>query len=108
MCQVFVRVRVWSTALNASTRASTLNVGTFAGVTGLTVGDRVAYLTRSALGGSYAQYTAVQANLTTKLAEGVSTQAAAAVLLQGLTALSMVKTTCEVKAGEPMLCLGPC
>jgi NADPH2:quinone reductase len=72
---------------------------TCAGVTGLAVGDAVGYVSRSHLGGSFAEYTAVQAGLVTKLPQGVSTQAAAAVLLQGLTALSMVKTTCQVAAG---------
>ncbi|WIA35499.1 hypothetical protein OEZ86_003928 [Tetradesmus obliquus] len=73
------------------------------GVTGLAVGDSVGYVSRSTLGGSFAEFTAVQAGLVTKLPQGVSTQAAAAVLLQGLTALSMVKTTCQVAAGDWVL-----
>lgn len=60
----------------------------------------MAYLTRSQAGGSYAHYTPVSTSTVTRLPEGVTTQAAAAVLLQGLTALSMVKVTCEVKPGE--------
>jgi D-arabinose 1-dehydrogenase-like Zn-dependent alcohol dehydrogenase len=59
-----------------------------AGVEGLSVGDRVGYITRSHLGGSYADFTVVASPQVTKLPEGVSTQDAAAVLLQGLTALS--------------------
>jgi hypothetical protein len=51
-------------------------------VAGFQVGDAVVYMTRSAYGGSYADFTAVKADTVTKLPQGVSTQAAAAVLLQ--------------------------
>jgi hypothetical protein len=57
-------------------------------VEGLSPGDRVGYVTRSVLGGGYADYTLVAAPSIIRLPEAVSTQAAAAVLLQGLTALS--------------------
>jgi NADPH:quinone reductase-like Zn-dependent oxidoreductase len=59
----------------------------------------VGYITRPLLGPSYASYTTVRSDLAVKLPEGVNTQTAAAVLLQGLTALSMVKVTCEVQKG---------
>lgn len=72
-----------------------------AGVEGLAVGDRVGYTTRSVSGGSYAEFTPVKATLVTKLPESVSTQDAAAVLLQGLTALSQatVAVANEIKQG---------
>lgn len=59
------------------------------------------YSTRSHLGGSYADFTVVSAPLVTKLPESVSTQDAAAVLLQGLTALSQatVAVANEIKQG---------
>jgi D-arabinose 1-dehydrogenase-like Zn-dependent alcohol dehydrogenase len=60
----------------------------YPGVEGLSPGDRVGYVTRSVLGGGYADFTLVAAPSIIRLPEGVSTQAAATVLLQGLTALS--------------------
>lgn len=60
------------------------------------------YTTRSGvLGGSYADYTLVNAPLVVKLPEAVSTQDAAAVLIQGLTALSQatVVVAKEIKQG---------
>lgn len=72
------------------------------GVEGVSVGDRVGYTTRSQqLGGSYADCTVVAAPLVTKLPESVSTQDAAAILLQGLTALSQatVAVANEIKQG---------
>lgn len=53
------------------------------------MGDRVGYTTRShKWGGSYADATVVNAHLAAKLPDTISTQDAAAVFLQGLTALS--------------------
>lgn len=67
----------------------------------MSVGDRVGYVTRSHLGGSYADFTVVASPQATQLPEGVSTQDAAAVLLQGLTALSQatVAISNEIKPG---------
>lgn len=72
------------------------------GVDHLSVGDRVGYTTRSVQGGSYADFTVVSAPLVVKLPEGVSTQDAAAVLLQGLTALSQATTAIanDIKQGD--------
>lgn len=68
----------------------------------MAAGDRVGYTTRSQLGGGYADYTVVQDRLVTKLPDSVSTQDAAAVLLQGLTALSQatVAVANEIKQGK--------
>jgi NADPH:quinone reductase-like Zn-dependent oxidoreductase len=68
----------------------------------LAAGDRVGYTTRSQLGGGYADYTVVQDRLVTKLSDSVSTQDAAAVLLQGLTALSQatVAVANDIKQGK--------
>ena len=72
----------------------------YAGVQGFATGDVVGYITRPALGPSYAEYTTVRSDLAVKLPDGIKTQTAAAVFLQGLTALSMVKITCEVQKGK--------
>lgn len=71
------------------------------GVEGVSVGDRVGYITRSQLGGSYADFTVVQDRLVTRLPDDISTQQAAAVLLQGLTALSQatVAVSNEIQPG---------
>lgn len=71
------------------------------------MGDRVGYTTRSVQGGSYADFTVVSAPLVVKLPEGVSTQDAAAVLLQGLTALSQATTAIanDIKQGEAGCCV---
>lgn len=65
------------------------------------MGDRVGYITRSHLGGSYADFTVVQDSLVTRLPDSISTQQAAAVLLQGLTALSQatVAVSNEIQPG---------
>jgi len=73
------------------------------GVQGFASGDIVGYITRPVLGPSYAAYTTVRSDLAVKLPDGINTQTAAAVLLQGLTALSMVKITCEVQKGDWVL-----
>jgi len=67
------------------------------------VGDRVGYTTRShKWGGSYADFTVVNAHLAAKLPDSISTHDAAAVFLQGLTALSQatVDVADEIKPGE--------
>lgn len=54
-------------------------------------------------GGSFAEYTAVEDRQTIKLPAGISTKDAATVLLQGLTALTIVKEAHEVKPGQFVL-----
>lgn len=48
---------------------------------------------------SYAEYSAVPAATVARLPDGVSTEQGAAVMLQGLTAKSMVEVCTDVKAG---------
>ncbi|KAK4701358.1 NADPH:quinone reductase, partial [Phenoliferia sp. Uapishka_3] len=64
---------------------------------GFKVGDKVCGYTA---GGSFAEFCLTKAEKTVKLPEGVSTKVAATVLLQGLTALTMVKEAHEVKPGQ--------
>lgn len=70
------------------------------GAEGVSVGDTVACYTA---GGSFAEYTAVEDRQTIKLPAGISTKDAATVLLQGLTALTIVKEAHEVKPGQFVL-----
>ncbi|KIZ07187.1 NADPH2:quinone reductase [Monoraphidium neglectum] len=69
---------------------------------GLKPGDRVAYISpgpRLPGSASYAEYSSVPAASVVRLPEGVSAQQGAAVLLQGLTAKSMIEVTTDVKKG---------
>ncbi|MGE3507893.1 MAG: quinone oxidoreductase [Vicinamibacterales bacterium] len=70
------------------------------GVTEVKVGDRVAYaMTR----GSYAEYAVVPAAQLVAIPEGVSSDLAAAAMLQGMTAHYLVRSTYPLKAGETCL-----
>jgi len=69
-------------------------------VTNVAVGDRVAYA--GALG-AYATHRVIHAEKLLKLPDGVSTQQAAAVTLQGLTAHYLLHRTYKVQAGETIL-----
>ncbi|HZS57845.1 MAG TPA: quinone oxidoreductase [Gemmatimonadaceae bacterium] len=70
------------------------------GVSGLAVGDRVAY--EGPLG-AYAELQAVPAAKLVKIPDGVATDVAAAVLLQGMTAHYLAKSTFPLQPG--MTCL---
>jgi NADPH2:quinone reductase len=70
------------------------------GVTGFAVGDRVAW---NGTRGTYAEYACAPANDLLHVPEGMSTEDAAAVLLQGLTAHYLVHSTYVVKAGDTIL-----
>lgn len=59
------------------------------------VGDHVGYLSQTR--GAYAQYSAVSEAKAINLPEGVSTKTAAASLLQGLTALTLIREAHHVK-----------
>lgn len=63
-------------------------------------GDRVAYAMTP---GSYAEYASVPAARLVKLPEGVSTQDAAAAMVQGMTAHYLVTSTCPLKSGDAVL-----
>lgn len=63
-------------------------------------GDRVAYCM---VVGSYAEYAAIPAERAVRVPQGVSDQQAAAVMLQGMTAHYLVKSTYPLKKGETAL-----
>jgi NADPH2:quinone reductase len=64
------------------------------------VGDRVAYAMGAA---SYAEYTVMPSWKLVRLPEWLSTKDAAAAMLQGLTAHYLLRSTYEVKKGDPIL-----
>ena len=70
------------------------------GVTGLDVGDRVGWI---AAPGSYAERVAVPAEKAVGLSDEVSSELAAAVLLQGMTAQYLATETYAVQPGEDVL-----
>lgn len=70
------------------------------GVTGLSIGDRVAYSTPF---GAYAEERAVAADRLVKIPDGVSDQQAAAMMLKGMTASYLLMRTFKVKAGDTVL-----
>lgn len=70
------------------------------GVTTVAVGDRVAWVAGQ---GSYAERVAVDADKVVPLPEGVSTEDAAAVLLQGLTAQYLATSTYPVAQADNVL-----
>ena len=69
-------------------------------VTSVKPGDRVAY---TGLQGAYAEKAAVPADRLVKIPEGVSFEQAAALMLQGMTAHYLVKSTYPLKSGETCL-----
>ena len=71
-----------------------------AGVEGLAVGDRVAFAQGAA---AYAEYVAVPAWKLVKLPDGVGFDAAAALMLQGMTAHYLSHDTYPIAAGDTVL-----
>jgi NADPH2:quinone reductase len=69
-------------------------------VQGLAVGDRVAW---QGVGGSYAERARIPAARCLTVPDGVSDQVAAAVLLQGLTAHYLCRSTYPVQAGDTVV-----
>lgn len=69
-------------------------------VQGLAVGDRVAY---AMVRGSYAEYARVPASSVVKVPDGVTFEQAAAVLLQGMTAHYLTRSTFALKPGDTCL-----
>jgi NADPH:quinone reductase len=65
-------------------------------VYGFKVGDKVAWLHTAA----YAEYSACPASKTIKIPSGVKPQEAAAYLIQGLTALTLIRESHHVQKGE--------
>jgi NADPH2:quinone reductase len=70
------------------------------GVTEFKPGDRVAYAFTL---GAYAEYAVVPAEKLVRLPDAVDAQTAAALLLQGMTAHYLVKSTFPVQAGQTIL-----
>ena len=70
------------------------------GVTGIAVGDRVAY---TGVMGAYAEKAAVAADRLVKLPEGLSARDGAAAMLQGTTAHYLACSTYPLKAGDACL-----
>ncbi len=71
-----------------------------AGVTSLAPGDRVAY---AGTPGSYAEYACVAAEKLVRVPDGVSSNDAAALMLQGMTAHYLLNSTYALRAGETAL-----
>lgn len=71
-----------------------------AGVSELSVGDRVAW---QGSPGSYAEQAIVPAELAVRIPEGVTDESAAAVTLQGITAHYLTASTHPVREGETVL-----
>lgn len=70
------------------------------GVSGLKLGDRVAY---GSILGAYAEERVVPADKLVKLTDGVSDKVAAAIMLKGMTAEYLLLRTFKVKPGDTIL-----
>ena len=70
------------------------------GVAGLKVGDRVAYAGPT---GGYAEARLIAADKLVKLPDSISTEQAAAMMLQGLTAHMLLREVYRVKSGDTIL-----
>lgn len=70
------------------------------GVTGLAVGDRVAY---AGVIGGYAEERLIPADRIVKLPAGITDQTAAAMMLQGMTVRYLIREVYAVKAGDTIL-----
>jgi len=71
------------------------------GVSGVRVGDRVAYVGPL---GAYAEQRLIPADRLVTIPDGVSDEQAAAMMLQGMTAEYLLRRTFAVKAGDTILC----
>jgi NADPH:quinone reductase len=71
------------------------------GVTWVKAGDRVAYA--GGPPGAYAEVRLVPADRLVKIPEGISDQAAAAMMLKGLTTQYLIRSTYRVQAGQTVL-----
>ena len=70
------------------------------GVSSLAVGDRVAYVGPP---GSYSEYRAMPAERLVKVPDGVSDEAAASMMLKGMTAQYLLRRTFKVEPGQTIL-----
>lgn len=80
--------------------ASGTVVALASGVSGVAVGDRVAY---ASVTGAYAEFAAVSADRLVPLPAGVDFEQAAAVMLQGMTAHYLATATYPLRAGDTCL-----
>jgi NADPH:quinone reductase len=71
------------------------------GVEDITVGDRVAYATAPV--GAYAEARTIKADRLVKLPDAIGFEEAAAMMLQGMTAQYLLRTTYRVKPGQTIL-----
>lgn len=71
------------------------------GVTGLAVGDRVAYGAGPL--GAYSEACNAPANRVTRIPDSINDETAAAMMLKGMTVRYLLRATHEVKAGETVL-----
>jgi len=71
------------------------------GVTEVAVGDRVAYASGPV--GAYAEARTIKADRLVKLPDAIGFEDAAAMMLQGMTAQYLLRTTYRVKAGQTIL-----
>jgi NADPH2:quinone reductase len=71
------------------------------GVSGLRVGDRVAYASPPL--GAYAEERIMPADRVVKVPDGIGDQQAAAMMLQGMTVQYLIRRTYRVKKGETVL-----
>ena len=69
-------------------------------VPGVATGDRVAW---ASIGGAYAEYAVVPADRLVPIPEGVTTQQAAALMLQGMTAHYLATSTFPLEEGDTCL-----
>lgn len=86
--------------LQLGTEAAGTVAATGEGVTGVAVGDRVAWAMRP---GAYATRAVVDAGVAVPIPDGVSDEVAAAVLLQGMTAQYLTTDTYPIRAGDTVL-----
>ena len=71
------------------------------GVTGLKIGERVAYA--SAPIGSYSESRLISADRVVKISDGVTDRQAASMMLKGMTAQYLIRHTHTVKSGDTIL-----
>ncbi|GME61971.1 Quinone oxidoreductase [Neofusicoccum parvum] len=85
--------------LGREASGSVVSTGSGGELHGLAAGDRVVWMAT----GAYAEYTAVPVSHVTKVPAGIAADTAAAAMLQGLTALTLIREAHPVKKGDWVL-----
>ncbi|KAK7723096.1 NADPH:quinone reductase [Botryosphaeria dothidea] len=85
--------------LGREASGSVVATGSGGELNGLKTGDRIVWMGT----GAYAEYTAIPTSHATKVPEGIASDIAAAALLQGLTALTLIREAHPVKKGDWVL-----